>query len=82
MCCRRDNKFKKTQINKNIRKFVLDYDMRNKDVPYSVKTKILDSIFRHFSITDKHLTKENIKDRNAYKRKMFFRGKLIFNPLK
>ena len=85
LSCERDikiNKMKKNQISKNIRKLTLDYDMRNEQVPYAVNTKVLDSIFRHFSVSDKHLTEDNIKDRNSYKRKMFFRGKLFFNPSK
>ena len=83
LSCKRDvKKMIKENISPNIRKFTFDYDMRNEQVPYAVKTKALDGIFRHFSITDKHLTKDNIKDRNSYKRKMFFRGKLFFNPSK
>ena len=83
LSCKRDvKKMVKENISKNIRKFSFDYDMRNEQVPYAVNTKTLDSIFRHFSITDKHLTKDNIKDRNIYKKKMLLRGKLLINPLK
>lgn len=83
--CNKDvpfGKMKKTQISQNIRILEFDYDMQNPEVPYAVKTKELDKVFRHFSITKKHLTKENIKDMRKYKRKMFFRGKLLFNRIK
>ncbi len=83
--CDRDvkiNKMKKHKLTKNIRCCGFDYDKRDKEAPYKVQSKPLDMLFRHFSITDKHLTKENIEERNAYKRKMFWRGKLLFNPSK
>ena len=75
------NKMKKYKLSENIRCCGFDYDKRDNEAPYKVQAKPLDMLFRHFSITDKHLTKENIKERNAYKRKMFCRGKLLFNPL-
>lgn len=83
--CKENIKIKniiKQDISDNIRKLTLDYNMKNPEIPYAVNSKTLDMVFRHFSITEKHLTKENIIDKNAYKRKLFFRGKLFFNPIK
>lgn len=75
------NKMKKKVISENIKELIFDYDGRNPKLTYVVNSKILDKVFRHFSITKKHLTEDNIEDMKKYKNKMFWRGKLLINPL-
>ena len=75
-------RMKKIEISKNIKELIFDYDGRNPKLPYVVDSKILDKVFRHFSITPKHLTKDNLTDMKKYKNKMLWRGKLLINPSK
>ncbi len=79
--CERDKKLTQRLINKNIQQLIFDYDARDENAPYVVNFKTIDKLFRHFSISKKHLTKENIKDIQNYKRKLLLRGKLLWKKI-
>ena len=74
--CERDSQFKKRVINDNVTQLIFDYDARIEKEPWVVNLQTLDKVFRHLSITTKHLTKENIKDMRKYKLKNLLKGKL------
>lgn len=75
--CKKDSKPSVRHLSKNIQQITFDYDGRSETEPWVVNFKIIDKLFRHFSISNKHLTKENIKDKRKYKLKLFFKGKLL-----
>ena len=75
--CKKDFKSVVENISDNIQRIAFDYDARKEGEPWAVNFKTIDKLFRHYSISTKHLTKENIKDMRKYKLKMLLKGKLL-----
>ena len=75
--CRHDVKPTVRHISDHIQQITFDYDARDKDTPWVVNFKTIDKLYRHFSISHKHLTKENIKEIRKYKLKLWLRGKMF-----
>ena len=75
--CKRDIKPVVEHVSTHVQHITFDYDGRKENEPWVVNFKTIDKLFRHFSISTKHLTKENIKDMIKYKLKMLVRGKFL-----
>ncbi|MBQ7450674.1 hypothetical protein IJS77_04590 [bacterium] len=75
--CKHDIKPVVRNVSDNIQHITFDYDARDKISPWVVNFKTLDKLYRHFSISKRHLTKENIKEIRKYKLKLFLKGRML-----